>query len=39
MAGLYVLGIINERQKTFAEFKDFYLKALELNLTTLRTAY
>jgi tetratricopeptide (TPR) repeat protein len=37
-AGLYLLGLINERQQKFAESKEYYTKALELN-PTLWTAY
>lgn len=37
-AGLYLLGLINERQQKYTESKDFYMKALELN-PTLWSAY
>lgn len=37
-AGLYLLGLINERLQKYGDSKDYYMKALELN-PTLWTAY
>lgn len=36
--GIYLLGVINEKQQKFQEAKDYYLKALDLN-PTLWIAY
>ena len=36
--GIYLLGLINEKQQKFQEAKDYYLKSLEIN-PTLWVAY
>ncbi|MCB0371248.1 MAG: tetratricopeptide repeat protein [Bdellovibrionales bacterium] len=36
--GLYLLGVVCEKQTRYADAKDYYLKALEVN-PTLWSAY